>query len=121
MGGTAQPPTLLIIPPLPLWPAGKPAVDAAPGAGPARPSWVREEAGSAWTLLAANFPQMVAAAELADGGLWGPWMAATEGGEGQRGVGGRAATAAAVFSMAVGPSGAVAKASCSGHSSVTGL
>jgi hypothetical protein len=45
---------------------------------------VREEAGSAWALLATNFPQLVTSAELADGGVWGPWMAATEG-SGERG------------------------------------
>lgn len=60
-------------------PAGKPAVDAAPGFGPPRPSWMREEAGGAWTLLAANFPQLVVVADLQDGGLWGPWMSGSEG------------------------------------------
>ncbi|KXZ45909.1 DHC7 protein [Gonium pectorale] len=50
---------------------GKPVPDAA--SPPPKPSWVREEQSSAFTSLAAAFPQLVSAAELHDSGLWAQW------------------------------------------------
>ncbi len=61
-------------------PSGKPVVDAAAGSGPPRPSWVREEAGGAWSLLGANFPSLIQSAELQDGALWGAWAAGSDDG-----------------------------------------
>ncbi len=58
---------------------GKPVVDSgAAGAGPAKPSWVRDECSAAWSLLAANFPSLIQAAEMSDGQLWGSWAAGAE-------------------------------------------
>ncbi|GFR50179.1 hypothetical protein Agub_g12346, partial [Astrephomene gubernaculifera] len=50
---------------------GKPVPDAA--SPPPKPSWVREEQAVAFSSLAAAFPQLVSAAELADSGLWAQW------------------------------------------------
>ncbi|KAG2426397.1 hypothetical protein HYH02_014824 [Chlamydomonas schloesseri] len=50
---------------------GKPVPDSA--SPPPKPSWVREEQAGAFSALAAAFPQLVAAAELADSGLWAQW------------------------------------------------
>nr|BCL66104.1 cytoplasmic dynein 1b heavy chain [Volvox africanus] len=50
---------------------GKPVPDSA--APPPKPSWVREEQAAAFSALAAAFPQLVAAAELSDSGLWAQW------------------------------------------------
>jgi hypothetical protein len=47
-----------------------------------QPSWVRQEAGAAWSLLAANFPQLVSAADLGNGTIWGPWASGAEEGAG---------------------------------------
>lgn len=67
-------PTLLMPSPPDVPHAGKPSVDAS-AAQAAKPSWVREEQAAAFSLLAANFPQLVQAVELSDGGTWGPWAA----------------------------------------------
>jgi dynein heavy chain 2 len=50
---------------------GKPVPDAA--SPPPKPSWVREEQTGAFSALAAAFPQLVSAAELADSSLWAQW------------------------------------------------
>nr|BBC28429.1 cytoplasmic dynein 1b heavy chain [Yamagishiella unicocca] len=50
---------------------GKPVPDSA--SPPPKPSWVREEQAGAFSALAAAFPQLVAAAELSDSGLWSQW------------------------------------------------
>nr|ADI46936.1 DHC1bm [Volvox carteri f. nagariensis] len=50
---------------------GKPVPDS--GTSPPKPSWVREEQVAAFSALAAAFPQLIAAAELSDSGLWAQW------------------------------------------------